>query len=335
MMIKKNHALIAALMAATTLFVAAPAFATAPAFEAATVAKADYAGTIETMASAIERQYPIEEIAYSTAEALRSAAKDGALLAMDQDGFIDAINVVLWNAAHDLHLKVRTEAAIRTRSRASGGRGVPRMRRVRVPAGGGAFGTTKITVEMLDKSTGLVTIDSGIFLNPEIFSNALSALEGADNIIIDLRTVPGGTVQGVQYFTSQFYGKRTHLSSSVSRRFDTPQKFWSVETNVGKKFADKNLYILTSSRTASGAEAISFALKNTDRATLVGEKTAGAGNAGANIEIGGGLMMFLPILQTTHPVTGKPWEGTGVVPHVAVAAEEALEAALKTIAERA
>jgi len=334
-MIKKNHALIAALMAATIVSTATPAFAVAPALEAATVVEADYAGTLETMASAIERQYPIKEIAYATAEAIRNAAKDDALLAMGQDSFMEAINGILWDAAHDLHLKVRTEAAIRSRSKAAGGRGVPRMRRVRVPAGGGALGTTKIKAEMLDGSTGLLTIDSAIYLNPEIFANALNKLGRADNIIIDLRKVPGGTVPGVQYFTSQFYGKRTHLSSSVSRRFDTPQKLWTVDTNVGKNFADKNLYILTSKRTASGAEAISFALKNTDRATLVGEKTAGAGNAGAYMGIGGGLMMFLPISQTTHPVTGKPWEGTGVVPHVGVAADEALDAALKTIAERA
>jgi len=184
---------------------------------------------------------------------------------------------------------------------------------------------------MLDAKTGLITITSPIYNNIDRFTAALGALIGAENIIIDVRTCPGGTVPGVQYFTSQFYGERTHLSSRISRESDTPQKLWSVDTKVGSDFADKNLYVLTSARTASGAEALSYALKNTDRATIVGEKTAGAGNAGAYLGIGEGLLMFLPLSQTISPKTGKPWEARGVVPHINTTADKALEVVLDEI----
>jgi len=329
------YPLAAALLASSFLNGANPAAAAAVA-NPASEKHADYGATIETMAAAIDRQYPIEATAHKLAAALRSAAKDPAFLAMDEANFLEAINTVMWDVAHDLHLRVRTSAATEARTKAGGGKAVPRMRRVvRTPGGSGAIGNTSISAEMLNVNTGLITITSPIYNNVALFTEKLSAVSSAENIIIDVRACPGGTVPGVQYFTSQFFGERTHLSSRISRESDVPQKLWTVETEIGDEFADKNIYVLTSKRTASGAEALSYALKNTDRATLVGEKTAGAGNAGAYIGVGNGLLMFLPISQTISPKTGKPWEAKGVVPHIDASAEAALDAALGAIKDKA
>ena len=330
-----NNPVAAALLAGSFLAGLPPVTAmNVTAVETAGQERANYSGAVENMAEAIDRRYPIEATAHKLAAALRSAAKDPALLAMDEASFIEAINGVMWDVAHDLHLRVRSEAAAEARTKAGGGTAVPRMRRVTV-APGTALGTTSITGEMLDAETGLLTITSPIYNNVDLFTEVLAKVSSAKNIILDVRNCPGGTVPGVQYFTSQFYGERTHLSSQISRRSDNLRKLWTVDTQVGKKFADKTIYVLTSSHTASGAEALSFALKNTDRATLVGEKTAGAGNAGAYIGVGEGLLMFLPISQTISPKTGKPWEAKGVVPHIESTADTALEAALVTIKSRA
>ena len=290
---------------------------------------ASYADVIEQIAAAIEEQYPIEEKAVSIAADLRQAASEPKLVnPPNQDKFVTVINEKLWDAAHDLHLKVQTDEAVRQRMEKAGGR-VPRMRRVAVPEGEerSALGTTQITGEMLNSETGLVTISSGIYNNQDLFTDVLSGLSDASNIIIDLRKTPGGTVPGVHYFLSQFYGESTHISSQTSRVMNAPRDMYTIETALGDTFADKDIYVLTGQRTASGAEAVSYAIKETDRGILIGEKTAGAGNAGAFIGVGSGLSLFLPISQTLSPKTGEPWEGQGVKPHVTTVADNALDVA--------
>jgi len=288
--------------------------------------------TLDRMASAIEERYPIEATAHKIADALRSGIRSGAIKINDGEAFLETTNALMWGAAQDLHLRLSTEEAIRQRMSRAGGSRVPTMRRVRVPQDGSPLGTTDITSEMLNDTTGLVAISSAIYRNPDLFADALGKVKNAQNIIIDLRTVPGGTVPGVLNFISHFYDQKTHVYSNASRQFNTPQEVWTEETSLGNDFADKDLYVLTSRRTASGAEAISFGLKNTERATLVGEKTAGAGNGGAFMAVGQGLMLFLPTMQTINAKTGEPWEGTGVVPHLEAEAEGALVAALSLIA---
>lgn len=88
------------------------------------------------------------------------------------------------------------------------------------------------------------------------------------------------------------------------------------------------VYLLTSGRTASAAEHLSFALKRTGRATLIGENTAGAGHFGQPAIFESGYRAFIPVGRTFDPQTGAGWEGTGVKPDVEVPAERALHEAL-------
>lgn len=95
------------------------------------------------------------------------------------------------------------------------------------------------------------------------------------------------------------------------------------------------VFYLTSSRTASAAEHLALALKRTGRATLIGETTRGAGHYGAMARFEGGFTAFIPVGRTFDPDTGQGWEGTGVAPHIAVPAEQALDEALKRARESA
>jgi hypothetical protein len=100
------------------------------------------------------------------------------------------------------------------------------------------------------------------------------------------------------------------------------------KTDETRLFGAKAFY-LVSSRTASAAEHLALAFKHTGRATLIGETTAGANHFGGFERIGGGLAVFLPVGRTIDPATGKDWEGTGIVPDVAVAPTLALQEALR------
>ena len=319
------------LLASSTMLGPLPAAVSATTVQQAPRHQSDFAESLNQMADAIAEQYPIEATAQKVANALRDGLASGTIETSDQDAFLKSTNKILWDTAHDLHLRLSTQEAIQKRVRRSGGKGVPTMRRVSRTAGSGPLGTTKIAGEMLNDTVGLITISSAIYRNPELFADALKLVRNANSIVIDLRGVPGGTVPGVRYFLSQFYNERTHLYSNVSRNFDEPREIWTEDTPVSENFNNTKLYILTSKRTASGAEAISFGLKNTGRATLIGEKTAGAGNGGAFLSVGSDLMLFLPTMQTISATTGKPWEGTGVVPHFEAAADDALTRALNVI----
>ncbi len=96
-----------------------------------------------------------------------------------------------------------------------------------------------------------------------------------------------------------------------------------------RRLFDAKVYVLTSGYTASAAEAFAFGLKTTGRATLIGANTGGAGHfAPPGQRVNDRFGAFVPIGRTYDPRTGKGWEGTGVAPHIKVAAEKALVEAL-------
>jgi hypothetical protein len=97
--------------------------------------------------------------------------------------------------------------------------------------------------------------------------------------------------------------------------------------------------VLTSQGTGSAAEEFSFVLKNQGRATIVGDRTAGAGHMVRSVPAGHGFVASISITRVTDPKTGREWERDGVQPDLRVPAERALEAAhaaaLTTVAQRA
>jgi hypothetical protein len=63
------------------------------------------------------------------------------------------------------------------------------------------------------------------------------------------------------------------------------------------------------------------------RATVIGERTAGAANPGGQVTTESGFQVFVPDGRPINPQTGTNWEGTGVVPDIEIAAEDALRLA--------
>jgi tetratricopeptide (TPR) repeat protein len=96
----------------------------------------------------------------------------------------------------------------------------------------------------------------------------------------------------------------------------------------GAKIPEIPVYVLTSNYTFSGAEEFAYNLKTRERATIIGETTGGGANPGGMNPITEKLGMFIPTGRAINPITGTNWEGTGVEPHILVAADSALEVAL-------
>ena len=80
-------------------------------------------------------------------------------------------------------------------------------------------------------------------------------------------------------------------------------------------------------RTFSGGEEFAYDMQTHKLATIVGEVTGGGAHPGEMLAIPGGFTAFIPQGRAINPITKTNWEGTGVKPDVAVAADKALATA--------
>ena len=72
------------------------------------------------------------------------------------------------------------------------------------------------------------------------------------------------------------------------------------------------LWVLTSRGTGSAAEGFSFVLKNLGRATLVGDRTAGAGHMVQFYGLPQDFVVGASITRVSDARTGREWELTTV-----------------------
>jgi hypothetical protein len=117
------------------------------------------------------------------------------------------------------------------------------------------------------------------------------------------------------------------------RKVDAPagvvRYIHSVTPSPHAGLLDANVYVLIGRTTVSSAEHIAFALKQSHRAILIGERTKGAGNVETDVPMPAGYTAVIPFGRAYDPRTGKGWEGVGVQPDVRVPADQALEKALR------
>ena len=166
-------------------------------------------------------------------------------------------------------------------------------------------------------------------------SEVMSSLAGVDALVIDLRTNGGGQPAMVAHVSSYLFSGRTHLNDIWERRTNETRRFHTNPDVPGRKIGDGvPVYVLTSRRTFSGAEEFSYNLKHLRRATIVGEQTGGGAHPVRPHRIDDRFVIGVPFARAINPVTGTNWEGTGVEPDVKVPAADALQVALRLIAEK-
>ncbi len=165
---------------------------------------------------------------------------------------------------------------------------------------------------------------------------AMAMLRHVDAMIIDLRRNGGGS-EMTHYLMSWFQPDGAPQSWNYTRMMGDTMKNVSRPVR-GTKRLDIPLYVLTSGRTASAAEAFAFTMQQAGRGKTVGAATSGAGYNNMSFPLTENTAMSVSIGHAFYPATGKRWEGTGVLPDVAVPAEQALAVAraevLRTLAAR-
>ncbi len=157
---------------------------------------------------------------------------------------------------------------------------------------------------------------------------AMNFLASSDTVIIDLRQNGGGDPNMVQLLSSYLFEQPTYLNALYYRPTDTTQQFWTYADVQGQRFPQTPVYVLISGRTGSAAEEFAYNLKTRERATLVGQTTAGGANPGGVFPIMDGFSAFISTGKAINPVTNTNWEGVGVAPDVEVPARDALDWAI-------
>jgi hypothetical protein len=187
------------------------------------------------------------------------------------------------------------------------------------------FGFVK--VERLTGNVGYLKLD--YFDHPDFAGSTASAamnfLANSDAVIVDLRDNVGGKENMVKFLLSYFFRESILLINVYDRNSEIFKQSWTYSFVPGKRILDPDVYVLTSNRTASGAEAFAFDLKAFGRATIVGETTKGMAHWVDILELPDyGIRVHVPYARPENPEMSTSWEGIGVQPDIEVPSAEAL-----------
>lgn len=186
-------------------------------------------------------------------------------------------------------------------------------------------------VERLPGNVGYIQLFS--FEPPEFAGDALGAamtlVAHTDALIFDLRHNQGGSPAAVALLCSYLLPAHPpiHLNDLYWSETDETHQWWTVPYVPGQRYLDKPVFALTSPATFSAAEEFAYNLQVLKRGAVVGETTRGGANPGRGFRLHDHFWVFMPTGQAINPVTGKNWDGTGVIPTVKVPAETALDTA--------
>jgi retinol-binding protein 3 len=307
----------------------------------ADVARLDAAArarVIEGALAQLDEWYVFPDVAKQAGDSLRARLKRGAYDSYTSAaGFAVRLHDELREIAHDKHMSVAyAVTALPPAPAQQGGPPSPQVtanQQAQADANNCGF----VKVEVLPGNIGYLKFNG--FANPNLCaptaSAAMNFLAGTKALIVDLRENGGGSPAMVSYISSYLFSQKTHLNDLWDRKSGQTTEFWTRDDVPGRKFGgEKPVYVLTATRTFSGAEEFSYNLKSLKRAVIVGETTGGGAHPVGPHRIDDHFQIAVPYARAINPITKTNWEGVGVEPDVKVPASEALTTALKLLAEK-
>ncbi len=148
----------------------------------------------------------------------------------------------------------------------------------------------------------------------EEFAGALEKLEekGLRALIIDLRNNPGGLLDAAIDVCGEFFDQNELIVFTQGRTRESRQDFKADGKHPARHFP---IALLVNGGTASAAEIVSGAMRDTHRAVIVGEKTFGKGSVQSVIELQNGEGLRLTTARYYTP-SGVTIHGKGITPHL-------------------
>ena len=170
----------------------------------------------------------------------------------------------------------------------------------------------RFEVASLDENVGYIRFNLFSVPTVERFCEALTTLKDKKAIIIDLRGNIGGLIGGIMGIGSMLTDKPLDLGTQIYKVGSEKM----ISAGVAKHFTGK-LVVLADNLSISSAEILTAALKENNRAVIVGEKTAGQALPSIPLVLPTGAVLIYPIANFKTP-DGNLIEGKGVEPDVAV-----------------
>ena len=305
------------------------------------LSKVEISITIDSISNKLENNYIFPQVAEEMAQLLKTKLKEGKYNSFTNPSELTGqLTEDLQSISKDKHLMVvynpsviERELALTDEDRANEEAEWAKELVKHLKRDNYGFREVKI----LEGNVGY--IDLREFVEPkyggETLTTAMHFLNNTNSIIIDLRQNDGGSPWMVELLASYFFSSEpVHLANHYNRPKDELTQSWTLPYVPGIRRPEVDLYILTSSKTFSAAEAFSYQLKHLKRATIVGEKTAGGAHLTGSVIVTDKFYIRIPQGRTTSTVTNTNWEGTGVKPHIEVSAEHALKVALDKAHEK-
>jgi tetratricopeptide (TPR) repeat protein len=285
---------------------------------------ADRGDALRQVDSLVEQYYALPDKAKEYAESFRKLWRSGVYDSLgDSRMFAAKVTADLREITKDRHFLFRVVEPSDIGENAEGSLHHPvRYYRLRVRENTGFS-----RLEWLEGNVGLLEIRrfNSFSEAKEMMAAAMAFLANADAIILDIRENPGGSGD---YLSSFFLNHPTQLTGSYSRADDYCTEFWTLADPGAERRTEVPLFVLTSKRTFSAAESFAYDMKVRRRATLIGESTGGGAHSVDLFKIGKQFEIYIPTERAVNPVSLGNWEGTGVLPDVAVPAAAALDTAI-------
>ena len=286
---------------------------------------------VNRFAADLERLYVFPKLARAAAARVRANAANHAYDALGDQAFARALTADAGAILHDKHVHVFFNAYPLTIKKdplaplSAAEREAARRRAAR-----SNFGFAG--VRMLPGGIGYIDLRSfeGAEYTAAIMATSMRSVSAARAIIIDERINMGGSPYTVAMLASYFFpkGARVHLDETRKRAGDHDDVLsFSTSDVAGPRFANIPLSILTSSNTFSAGEGFAYEMQALKRATIVGTRTFGGANGGAEYRLSKHFSAFIPVARSINPITHTNWEGAGVQPDVTAGFGESFKSA--------
>ncbi|KAM4852541.1 retinol-binding protein 3 [Thomomys bottae] len=176
-------------------------------------------------------------------------------------------------------------------------------------------------------------------IGPQLVKLVWQKLVDTAALVVDLRYNPGSYSAAVPLLCSYFFEAQPprHLYSIFDRATSRVTKVWTLPQATGQRYGPhKDLYILLSHTSGSAAEAFAHTMQDLQRATVIGEPTAGGALSVGIYQVGNSpLYASMPTQMALSATTGEAWDLAGVEPDITVPLSEALSTAQDIVALRA
>ena len=179
---------------------------------------------------------------------------------------------------------------------------------------GPASGKTVQTAYMADARTGYIRLTMFAESSPEEFRQAVGKLgkQGMKNLILDIQGNPGGFMESAIAIADELLGGNRTIVTTSGAHIPTQ----SACTQVDGCFETGRVVLLTNGQTMSASEILAGALRDWDRAVIVGSTTFGKGLIQETLPFKDGSALRLTVARYLTPcgmTIQKPYEGYGKV----------------------